>query len=159
SFLARLRLLRRPVSQAGIVAPPLQQRDRQKELQQSYLHELSQPDFDLGATTKALAGLADRLTDKKANIHNLSKAQQRLTECQLRQLAENFKSFRQLGHSVEVVITRVLMDGVTTKAEKRFLAFLRTIAANIESTGDMIQSLSVERGFNADLTARRSQNF
>jgi hypothetical protein len=127
-------------------------------LQQSYLHALSQPKLDVSATTIALTRLADRLTDKKANTQNLGKAQQELTEDQLRQLAKNFKSFRSLRHSLDVAIHRVLADGVTNKAEKRYLTLLRTIATNIDATEEMIQSLSAAKGFDADLTADPPQN-
>jgi hypothetical protein len=158
AFLAQFRRLRRRLSGSCTVAPPLKREGRQKDLQQSYLHKLSQPTFDIRATTIELTRLADRLTDKKANIHNLSKAQHKLTEDQLRQLAENFKSFRTLRHSLDIAIDRVLADGVTNEAEKRFLTLLRTIATNIDATGEMIESLSAKKGFDADLTAGPSQD-
>ncbi len=125
---------------------------------QSYLNKLSQPRFDIGETTIALTHLADRLTDKKANAHNLGKAQQKLTADQLCQLAENFKSFRHLRATVEVAIYGVLKDGVTNQKEKRFLILLRTIAANIDATGEMIQGLSGAKGVKVDLTEAKSQN-
>ena len=98
------------------------------------------------------------MTDKKANAHNLGKAQQSLPADQLCQLAENFKSFRHLRATVEVAIYGVLKDGVTNQKEKRFLILLRTIAANIDATGEMIQGLSGAKGVKVDLTEAKSQN-
>ena len=158
SVLARFRRLERRLSGSCTVAPPPAQKGRQKDLLQSFLNKLSQPTFDIRATTIALTRLADRLTGKNANAHNLGQVQHKLTANQLRQLADNFKSFRQLRGTVEAAMARVLADGVTTKTEKRFLNLLQTIAANIDATGKMIQDLSDAKDITVDLKESKSQN-
>jgi hypothetical protein len=150
------RLLPRRFSVSSTVAPPSRQTGRQKELQQAYLNKLSQPKLDVTATMMALVELAERLTDKKANIHNLKKTQVKLTDDQLCQLAKNFQRFRAVLLPVNIMIDRVRLDGVTNQEQKRFLTLLRTIAANIDATGEMIESLSAAKGFRAELTGPAS---